>query len=153
MKLFPYDVPKASRQAFWRKLIQSMNEKSSLCRNISPSDRQWVRAGLYGSGLTFVATGYYGRAELYIDRRGRKEHEFIYDALMAHRQQIEKDFGGPLVWERLDNKSACRIKTERSGNVFDEREWDTMREFMVSSMLKLEAVMEPWLAKLHSKLQ
>ena len=72
---------------------------------------------------------------------------------MEHRKQIEKDFGGPLIWERLDNKSACRIKTERSGNVFDEREWDTMREFMVSSMLKLEKVMGHWLVKINSKLQ
>ena len=145
--------PYASRKEFWRKLIQSMNEKSSLYRNISPSDRQWVRAGFYGVGLTFVATGYYGRAELYIDRTDRKENEFIYDALMKHRQQIEKDFGRPLVWERREHAIACRIKTERSGNVFDEREWDTMREFMVRSMLKLEKVMEPWLAKLHPKLQ
>ena len=80
MKPFPYDVSKASRKEFWRKLIQSMNKKSSLCRNISPSNRHWVRAGLYGVGLTFVAAGYCGRAELYIDRRDRKENEFIYDA-------------------------------------------------------------------------
>ena len=74
---------------------------------------------------------------------------------MEHRRQIEKDFRGPLVWERRDNEHeiACRIKTERSGNVFDEAQWDTMREFMVCGMLKLEKVMEPWLAKIHPKLQ
>ena len=83
MKPFPYDVSKASRKEFWRKLIQSMNEKSSLCRNISPSNRHWIRAGLYGMGLTFMATGYCGRAELYIDRRDRKENKFIYDTLMS----------------------------------------------------------------------
>ena len=144
--------PYASRKEFWRKLIQNMNEKSSLYRNSSLSDRQWVRAGLYGVSLTFVATDRYGRAELYIDRRNRKENEFIYDALMEHREQIEKDFGGPLVWEQREHATACRIKTERPGNVFDEREWDTMREFMVSSMLKLEKVMKPRLAKIHPKL-
>ena len=153
MTPFPYDVPKVSRKEFWRKLIQIMNQKSSLYRNIRPSDRQWVRAGLYGVGLTFVATGYYGRAELYIDRGDRKENEFIYDALMEHRKQIEQDFGGPLVWERREHARACRIKTEIPGNVFDEREWDTMREFMVRSMLKLEKVMKHWLAKIQPKLQ
>ena len=99
-----------------------------------------------------MTTHHYGRAELYIDRRDRKENEFIYDALMEHREQIEKDFGGLLVWERREHATACRIKTEIPGNVFDEREWDTMREFMVCSMLKLEKVMEPWLAKIHPKL-
>lgn len=147
--------PYASRKEFWRKLIQSMNEKSSLYQNISPGSRHWISAssGVRGIGLNFVASKFCGRAELYIDRRDRKENEFIFDELLAQREQIEKDFGGSLVWERLEHALACRIKTEIPGNVFDEAQWDTMQEFMVRSMLKLEKVMAPWLAQIHSKLQ
>ena len=147
--------PYASRKEFWRKLIQSMNEESSLYRNISPSSRHWISAssGVRGIGLNMVASKFCGRAEFFIHRGNKKENEFIFDELLAQREQIEKDFGGSLIWERLEHRLACRIKTEIPGNVFDEREWDTMREFMVSSMLKLEKVMEPWLAKIHQKLQ
>ena len=147
--------PYASRKEFWRKLLQSMNEKSSLYRNISPGSRHWISAssGVRGIGLNFVASKFCARAELYIDRGNEKENEFIFDELLAQREQIEKDFGGSLVWERLEHARACRIKTEISGNVFDEREWDTMREFMVSSMLKLETVMGHWLVKINPTLQ
>ena len=147
--------PYASRKEFWRKLIQSMNEKSSLYQNISPGSRHWISAssGVRGIELNFAATGHYGRAELYIDRGNEKENEFIFDELLAQREQIEKGFGGSLVWERLEHARACRIKTEIPGNVFDEREWDTMREFMVCSMLKLEKVMSHWLIKINPTVQ
>ena len=58
-----------------------------------------------------------------------------------------------MVWERREHALDCRIKTERPGNVFDEAQWDTMKKFMVRSMLKLEEVMEPWLAQIQPKLQ
>ena len=123
--------PYVSRKKFWRKLIQSMNEKSSLYQNISPGSRHWISAssGVSGIGLNFVALKFCARAELYIDRRNKKENEFIFDELLAQREQIEKDFGGSLVWELLEHRLACRIKTERSGNVFNAWKLDSFWKF------------------------
>ena len=145
----------ASRQEFWRQLIQSMNQKSSLYQRVKPGNRHWISAGsgfLSGTYLNFVASKFCARAELYIDRGNKKGNEFIFNELLAQREQIEEDFGGPLVWEPLEHRRACRIKTEIPGDVFDKEQWDTMREFMVSSMLKLENTLKSYLVKINQKI-
>ena len=49
------------------------------------------------------------RTELYIDREERVKNETAFDALLAQKGTIEKEFGEPLRWERLDTRRACRI--------------------------------------------
>jgi hypothetical protein len=65
-----------------------------------------------GLGLNYVVLQDECGAELYIDRgkNSDSENKAIYDQLAAHREEIEKAFGGPLSWERLDAKRACRIR-------------------------------------------
>ena len=121
-----------------------MNTKSSLYQNINTSAYPWIGAcsGVRGLGLNFVTTKSYGRAELYIDRGNKEENKFIYDELLKNKNQIEKDFGGSLVWERLDTKRASRIKAEASGNVTDREQWDEMIEFMTDSMNRLDMALK-----------
>jgi hypothetical protein len=143
------------RKKFWAKLIQVMNTKSNLYQNISPSIHGWIGAGcgIRGVSLNFVASKSYGRAELYIDRGSKEENEFIFDELFAYKEQIEKDFGGPLIWERLEEKRACRIKSEAPGNVYDEEQWDAMQSFMVDRMVKLDNALRNPLKKVNRKLK
>lgn len=72
---------------------------------------------------------------------------------ITYKEQIEKDFGCSLIWERLEGKQACRIKSETAGNVFDKEKWDAMQEFMVDSMLKLENVLKTPLERVSQKLK
>lgn len=44
-------------------------------------------------------------------------------------------------------------KTDIPGNVFDQQQRDTMREFMACGMLKLEKVMKNQLVEISPKLQ
>lgn len=145
------------RKEFWTKLIQRMNTntQSKLYQNISPGIYHWIGAGsgVRGVGLNFTVSKSYGRAELYIDRGDRGENEFIFDELSAHKEQIEKDFGDSLNWERLEGKRACRIKSETAGNVFDKEKWDAMQKFMVDSMLKLDDALKQPLERVSQKLK
>ena len=132
------------RKEFWTKLLPVMNAKSSLYQNINTSAYHWIGAGsgVRGLGLNFVATKSYGRAELYIDRGDKEENKFVFDELEKNKEQIESDFGGELVWERLDSKRASRIKVETNGNVTDKEQWDGMIEFMTDSMVNLESALK-----------
>lgn len=49
------------------------------------------------------------RVDLYIDTGSRAQNKAIFDGLFVRRAQIEADFGGPLEWERIDDKRASRI--------------------------------------------
>lgn len=143
------------RREFWSRVIEAMNETpSSLYQSISPGDSSWIGAGsgVGGIGLHFVATRQYGRAELYIDRPDKADNEYVFEQLLARKEEIERDFGGPLEWEPLEGRKACRIKAEAPGNIFDREHWDSMVSFMVDAMCRLEQavkgpVREVWAAR------
>jgi hypothetical protein len=143
------------RKEFWAKLLQRMSTKSTLFQNVSAGKFSWIGAGsgIRGLALNFAVSKTYARAELYIDRGDKAENEFVFDELHQLRIQIEKDYGGPLTWERLDERRACRIKAETPGNVFDREQWDPMMEFLVDSMIRLESALKAPLKKINQKLK
>jgi len=143
------------RKDFWTKLLQDINTKTALYRNINPGIYHWIGAGsgMRGAGLNFAIAKSYGRAELYIDRGEKEENEFVFDELEKNKEEIEKAFGGGLVWERLDDKRACRIKAETSGNVFERDTWGEMIAFMSDAMVRLENALKKPLAEINQKLK
>ena len=117
-----------------------MNPRTSLFQNISPQVSHWIGAGSGVRGLTFnfAASKSYARAELYIDRGDREENKFVFDEVFKIKDEIERDFGEPLVWERLDDKRGSRIKSEIEGNIFEEASWGELIPSMVDRMVRLE---------------
>jgi len=138
------------RHKFWGELLQLMNTKSKLFQNISPGKYNWIGAGsgVRGISYNFGVSKKYGRAELYIDKGTQEENKEIYDALYKMKNDIEKDFGNDLVWERLDTKRASRIKSELSSNVFIKEDWPGMIEFMTDKMVSLNKAIKSKLMKI-----
>jgi hypothetical protein len=110
-----YDV----RLRFWEGVIAIARTRKARHANIKPGPHHWLGAssGIRGLGLNHVIVQEYGVAEPYIDRGKAAENKRIFDQLHARKEEIEKAFGTPLLWERLDTKRACRIKhmIERGG--------------------------------------
>ncbi|MFC1719910.1 DUF4268 domain-containing protein [Pseudomonadota bacterium] len=132
------------RQKFWNQLLPIMNGKCSLFSNISPGQYyyQGAGAGVTGVAYNFVTLNKNCRTELYIDRGDRDENKFVFDELLKLKEQIEHDFGEPLVWERLDDKRASRIKSEVEGNIFEEESWDELIGEMVDRMVRMETALK-----------
>lgn len=144
------------RQEFWAKLLKVMNEKSPMFQNINPSKNHWLGTGigLGGFVFNFVAGKNVGRCELYIDRGVKDENKQAFDFLFSHREKLEDDFGDKLVWERLDDKKACRIKYENTEfNVFEKECWDDMIHFLVDGMVRMEKAFKIPLKEIHKKLK
>jgi hypothetical protein len=143
------------RRQFWTDAIKAMHASpSNLYQNISPSVSSWISAGsgIRGLGFGLVATKDFARAELYIDRGEYDENKQIFDLLELDKEAIEKDFGARLVWERLDNKRACRIKSEQPGNIYDQEQWSEMIAFMVDAMVRLEKTLKARVQTIAGKL-
>jgi len=90
--------------------------------------------------------------ELYIDRgRDREsENKAIFDAFNAKRQEIEKVFGEPLEWERLDIRRASRIRKKLTrGGWKDESMWQEVNAATVDAMIRLEKALRPHIQKLE----
>ena len=144
-----YDV----RLKFWEGLVAIARSHKARHANIKPGSHSWLgaRCGIRGIGLNYVIVQEYGVVELYIDRGEVTENKRIFDQLLAHKDEVEKAFGGKLTWERLDNRRACRIKhvIERGGYRSPETQWPEIQAEMVETMTKLEAVLKPGLESLE----
>jgi len=142
------------REKFWTQLLELANKRNKLHSNISPTQHNWLgtSAGKQGLGYNYVIRKDGAQVELYIDRGKGKdsENKAIFEKIYANKEKIEKDFGEPLEWERLEGKRACRIsKRINIGGYRDpEENWPNIHEAMVDAMIRLEKSMKPHITKL-----
>ena len=131
---------------FWEGLIAIARNRHTRHANIKPGTYHWLGAssGIRGLGFNFAIVKEYGIVELYIDRGDAAENKRIFDLLHSHKETIEQAFGGPLSWERLDTKRACRIKQviELGGYRSPESQWPEIQTEMVNVMTNLESALK-----------
>jgi len=84
------------------------------------------------------------RAELYIDLKDREKNKATFDLLLAQREEIEREFGEPLDWERQDEKTASRISVSREGSIEDsDQRLAEIRLWCRDHLLRLKRVFGP----------
>jgi hypothetical protein len=135
------------RLSFWEGLLTKSKIKTKLHGNISPQKENWIGMGAGKSGLSY---NYFilmnaGGVELYIDK-GKEMEETnlkIFDNLFAKKNEIETEFGGPLMWQRLEDRRACRIKyIIQEAGLKDEEKWDELQDQMINKMIKLDQALK-----------
>jgi len=134
----------AARRRYWEALLPVAAARSSLHAHISPVRFHWLgtRRGPYK--WTYIIGRDETRAELYISGGNKEENKALFDALHAQRSDIEAAFGGPLEWQRLDDKQACRIaRSYADGGWGEEAEWPRLIERAVGDMDRLFAAIAP----------
>ncbi len=130
-----------ARRAFWAKLLENMNMKSNLFKNVSPSKDTWLGCGSGHTGLhyTFTATGSYARVELWMNTGSKEETKELFDRIYEYKDKIEKAFGDQLDWQRLDEGKGSRIAYRQNDvSVYNEGDWMKMIDFMTTNMIKFE---------------
>lgn len=142
------------RENFWTGLLERAKEKTKLHANISPSRESWIAAGAGKSGLiySYVIRQHNTNVELYIDRGkdSDEENKAIFGELAANKDEIEEKFGGPLEWQRLEGKRACRIKKQLDiGGYRDDEKWPEIQDTMLDAMIRLDKALKPHIAKLN----
>ena len=143
-----YDV----RHRFWEGLIEMARKRNTRHGIIKPGPYGHLGAtsGVPGLSLNYTIQQELVIVELYFTRGEAEENKRAFDHIFAQKPEIESRFGGPLVWERLDTKCACRIKhvIELGGYRAPETQWPAIQAEMVDSMTKLELALKPALESL-----
>lgn len=140
------------RYRFREDLLELCNEKTRLFANIAPKRYGYIGTGAGKTGLAFnyCVTQNKTRAELYIDRGSQEENDMIFRELYTSKDEIEREYGGELSWERLEGKKSCRIakRIDRGGYRSDEEHWPAIHERMIDSMVRLQSALRPHIAGL-----
>ena len=133
------------RKKFWDQFLELAKEKSDFHGHLSSTEYHWIGCRRKKNWWNFVVTVANTRAELYIDRPLGAEVNTIYDSLFEHKPAIEKAFGEPLLWQRLDDKRAARISLTVDGGWADEASWSSAHEQAIEAMNRLYKAIQPHL--------
>lgn len=128
---------------FWAQLIERSRPVTALLANRSTSGEHWLSAGIgrAGFGLNFTLAEDRSRVECLIrlDKGEDGRNKRAFHALHAQKEAIERTFGGPLDWQELPDRYACRICTHIDGGWrTSEAEWPALQDAMIQAMLRLE---------------
>jgi len=143
------------RLRFWEGLVALCRTRKTRHGHLKPGSYHWLggSTGIRGIGFNYVITQEETATELYIDRGDVNQNKSIFAQLLEHRAEIERIFGNALLWERLDDKRACRIKfaIHDGGYRSPENQWPAIQNAMVDAMASLEKALAPHLERIDLK--
>jgi len=128
------------RRQFWADFIQYCEENNGLFVKISPVTANWISKSLktpYAINVNAVVGFNYDRVEIYIDTKDKDFNKKLFDFIYAQKDAIEAEYGDALIWERMSDKRACRIKDEISCHTFEMDDKTEVFEFMRTSADKI----------------
>lgn len=137
---------------FWEGLLALDMPKSRFTAKMTRGTRSYM-----GARSELSAAAYYynvfkdaSRIDMYIDGGGVENNKRIFDALHSHKQDIEAALGEELIWDRIDDKRACRIAwpLKTGGYTCAEEEWPSLQGVMVEAMIRFENAFSPYVREL-----
>jgi hypothetical protein len=139
---------------FFTELTQRYAERNPNWNQLTPQPQSWLAFGAGISGIRFSWSFHQGpeiSTELYIDTSEKERNAEIFTELKEDEESIVEELGN-VVWQRLPEKRACRIKVARSIsgpieelNASERRE---IEDWAIEQMDDLREVFEPRLERL-----
>lgn len=138
---------KSLQLAFWEQLKAYAQKQGSKLRLHKAKPQHWLNIAI-GTGIAHISLTFNSfdgavRVELYIP-----DNKKAYQYLADRRVEIEKELGMNLVWMELQDRKASRIKTEISGQVENESEWEDYNKWMLETAEKFEKVFQKYLKRI-----
>ena len=140
------------REQWWVNLLSRPD--AHMHKHLTPGRYSWIglSSGVRGINFNYAVRQHDCQVEVYIDR-GQDcddENRHIFEQLAARKDQIEEAFGGPLQWEALEGKRACRISHAIDGGYKTDPEgWDEIHDTLVAAMNRLALAVRPCLPSLR----
>lgn len=126
---------------------------------ISPDGTNWHSVKTINGGgqilawlnFAFGRNGVF-RIELYIDSGDGGVNKRLFDALHTEKDEIEKEIGHELEWQKLDSKRASKVARIFEGRITDSREeLKVLAEKAAAAMAILSKVFEPRLIDMEQQ--
>ena len=139
------DSPKRfqKRYDFWRGFIDYSEHNNGLFADMQPTTDNCINKNIkvpYVISMNAIITYNTARVEIYFKKMDKELNKSIFDYLFSKKETIEAEYGSPLIWERLSDKIACRIKDEIECHPFDVEDKTEIFEFLKSASDRMSVI-------------
>lgn len=134
----------SERLIFWEQFNQVVISRGKPFNLRKATTDHWYDIALGTSdahvSIDLISKGNYIVVEVYIN--DKKE---LFDRLYSFKSAIEEKLGFEMVWDRLDNKKASRIKYQIPGLDFDDHSnYDELMNHVIDIAVKVRDVFSPY---------
>ena len=107
---------------YWTKLSERLDDYEEFnARKANP--QHWYNLAI-GSSLAHISLNVNTQKKEIRNEIWIRDSKDLYDYLESQKEEIEKDLGYSLVWERLDDKKASYIAISKKIDINNEENWD-----------------------------
>lgn len=131
------------RRRFWSEFIQYCKDNDGLFSNITPLGDNWIGKGIgvpYGINLNAVIGYDFARMEVYFNSGDKDTNKSVFDFLYARKEQIENEYGMPLMWDRNSDRKTCKIYDELNCHCFDVEDRTEVFKFLKEASEKMSPI-------------
>jgi hypothetical protein len=144
------------RVEFWNKMLEALEHAGvNLYENVSASRDHWLNAGAGIGGVHY--TMIFGKDEARVDfslaSSNKEKNKFLFDQLHKHKEQIEKLFGSPLEWRRMDDNKVSLIVFAKEFDGYNRENWPEMIAWLVEHTRKIESAFKPQISNLRQAMR
>ena len=139
------------RRKYWTYALEMIKEdhgEGGCFSNVNTSKENWVSGffGISGFNISCIANFDLARVDLYFGKAKKEENKKAFDALIAHKEDIEKTLGVQLIWNRGDDIKSSKVSYQLSGvSISNETDWLQMARFHAEWSKKFYDVLLPYL--------
>jgi len=140
------------RFRFWDQLLVYAKSRTSIHANRRPGNDTWISGGIGRTGfaLNYVVRQTDAQVELWIDTGQADRNRAAFEALKSQKDEIDLDFGEPLIWQEVQGRSGYRIAFPVSGGYRSPSDQvPGLIEALVDAMIRLDRALRSRVAALR----
>ncbi|MBR0420180.1 MAG: DUF4268 domain-containing protein [Erysipelotrichaceae bacterium] len=142
---------KELRKRYWDYALPIIKEenKDTGCFSKSSGGPYNTVSGFFGIGgfnVSCVANYSESRVDLWLGSNKQSKNKAAFDVIYKHKEEIEKEIGENLVWDRADEYKASWVYSSLKGvGIINEGNWERIAEFHAKTSKKFVDVFLPYL--------
>ncbi|MEQ1705904.1 MAG: DUF4268 domain-containing protein [Rickettsiales bacterium] len=136
---------------FWTELLAKSRNITELHSGRTPNKDAWLDTSAGSTGtLRYSTCRESSQARFMVDKADKSGNLSIFNNLKLNKENIEKSFGGELLWEDLPTKKACAISyTINGGYRTPQSEWEEIHKKLIDAMVRLDRAVRPHVKNLN----
>ena len=137
------ELRKRQRQSFWAEFIEYNKQHNGPFATSQGTPDNWLgkSLGVSGLGVNVIIGLQRCRTEIYFNLGYADRNKQMFDKIYQHKAEIESALSDyPILWERLDEKVTCRIRTDKDLQFTSDSDKMAIFEFLMNSSKKFLTV-------------